>query len=73
MIPYQILQTKMIGIVWQTIKRITDEILEKGFKNKQTNKQPNKQIAIIWNVSYIHLEIKINLHSSKKYPYTFDS
>ena len=50
MIPYQILQTKMIGIVWQTIKRITDEILEKGFKNKQTNKQPNKQIAIIWNV-----------------------
>ena len=50
MIPYQILQTKMIGIVWQTVKRITDEILEKGFKNKQTNKQPNKQIAIIWNV-----------------------
>lgn len=47
MIPYQILQTNMIGIVWQTVKRITDEILEKGFKNKQTNKQPNKQIAII--------------------------
>ena len=50
MIPYQILQTNMIVIVWQTVKRITDEILEKGFKNKQTNKQPNKQIAIIWNV-----------------------
>lgn len=32
----------MIGIVWQTVKRITDEILEKGFKNKQTNNLTNK-------------------------------
>ena len=61
----------MIGIVWQTIKRITDEILEKGFKNKQTNNLTNK--LPLFEMCEIHLEIKINLHSSEKYPYTFDS
>ena len=65
----------MIGIVWQTVKRIIDEILEKGFKNKQTNKQTNNLTnkLLLFEMCKIHLEIKINLHSSEKYPYTFDS